>query len=242
MSSDILTVRVKQSKLNDKFDSQQGNSGALVNYQNPLVPEEDPIPGLFHSDQKKRINLDKRSHYIYLTKQVWLAPECHTVVPVYYRQGIILRPRRNSVLIEPNRNQTLLNKNRLFLHPGIYTREGYQMKVLITNFGNKPINLPRRLKVELSYEGKEEHTQNMNVLEPSQPLQVSPIQLAERRGYVIEQLNISENTVLHGEVNIQEKLIQLFLDNWNAVSIQGSDDGELDTTIIYYSMIGYHND
>ena len=122
-----------------------------------------------------------------------------------------------------------MNKNRLFLHPGTYIREGYQMKVLITNFGNKSMNLPRRLKIGRSYEGQEECTPTTNLLEPSQPLQISPIQLAERRAYVIEQLNISENTLLHGEVNIQENLIKLFLDNWNAIFIPGSDNGEMDT-------------
>ena len=100
------------------------------------------------------------------------------------------------------------------------------MRALITNFGNKSIDLPRRLKVGRSYEGREECTPTINVLEPSQPLQLSPTELAERRAYVIEHLNISENTLLYGEDKIQEKLIQLFLDNWNAIATLGSNYGK----------------
>ena len=96
------------------------------------------------------------------------------------------------------------------------------MKVLITNFGDKSIELPRELEVGTSHEGWEQQTPIMKVLEPVQPLPISPIQLAARRGYVIEQLKISENTMLQGEFDIQEKLIKLFIDNWNAISIRGS--------------------
>ena len=194
-----------------------------------MVAEEDPMPGLFHSDQKRKINFYTRGHNIYLTKKVNLSPECHTVVSVHYKRGLRLRRQRHSVLVEPKRNQTLLIKNRLLLHPGTYIREGHRMKVLITNFGDKSIELPKDLEVGTSHEGWEQQTPIMKVLEPVQPLPISPIQLAARRGYVIEQLKISENTMLQGEFDIQEKLIKLFIDNWNALSIRGSHGG-LDTT------------
>ena len=112
---------------------------------------------------------------------------------------------------------------RIFLHPGIYIREGRHIKVLITNYGGEAVHLTRNLTIGFSYE---DCTPTVNVLESSQPVQLSPIELSERRAYVIKNLNISQNTLLHGESKIQEKLIQLFLDHWDALSIPGSDNGK----------------
>ena len=146
------------------------------------------MPGLFHSDQKRKINFYTRGHNIYLTKTVNLSPECHTVVSVHYKRGLRLRRRRHSVLVEPKRNQTLLIKNGL-CYTLVPIREGHRMKVLITNFGDKSIELPRELEVGTSHEGWEQQTPIMKVLEPVQPIPISLIQLAARRGYVIEQLS-----------------------------------------------------
>ena len=123
------------------------------------------------------------------------ADRCMVMTAIMYLHGTLRLMRRYGVPFSCH-NKWPMRQLTNILHPGIYIRESYQMKVLITNFGNESIYLPRSLKVGRSYEGHEECTPTINLLEPSQPVQLSPIELAERRAYVIKHLNICKNTLL----------------------------------------------
>ena len=50
-------------------------------------------------------------------------------------------------------------------------------------------------------------------------LLLSPTELAERRAYIVEHLNLSQNPLLKNKRAMQEELIQIFLDNWEAISV-----------------------
>ena len=211
------------AKLNNNPELPKGNSGAQVNCQLPHAPEIDPIPGLLHSNQKMIIHCNGHGHPIHVMESVKLSPRCHTIVRVTTQISGEVTPLSNNVSVRPRIGPITMCNGRLFLHPGIYVREGRHIKLLITNYGSEAVLLPRNLTIGFSHEG---YLSTKRVLKSSYPVQLSPIELSERRTYVIKNLNLSQNILLHGEFKIQEKLIQLFLDHWDVLFIPGGDNSK----------------
>ena len=140
------------AKLNNNPELLKGNSGAQVNCQLPHVPEIDPIPGLLHSNQKMIIHCNGHSHPIYVMEPVKLSPRCHTIVRVTTQISGEVTPISNNVSVRPKMGPITMCSGRVFLHPGIYVREGRNIKVLITNYGGEAVHLPRNLTIGFSYE------------------------------------------------------------------------------------------
>ena len=69
-------------------------------------------------------------------------------------------------------------------------------------------------------------TVTVNALDHRAPTELSPTELAERRAYVAEDLNLFQNPLLKNKKVMQEKLIQIFLDNWGAISVSDTDYGK----------------
>ena len=226
--SDILNLRVNQIGPNDKVESLKDSPQAPITKQLPPTPKAEPMPGLLHSDKKKIMVWANSGRNIHNLDASILAPRCHNVIQVAYRAGEKLTHKKNSVLVQPKQNQKFLNKKGLFLHPGTYMREGDHINVLVTNFGKKSVPLPKNIKLGKVYEGIAYDTPTINVLDHRNPQHLSPSEAAERRAYVIEHLKISENPLLFGKHDIQEKLVQTFLDNWDAISVSDTDYGKTD--------------
>ena len=102
----------------------------------------------------------------------------------------------------------------------MYKREGDHINVLVTNFGKKTSSLPAVLKMGNAHEALAD---TVNVLDHRPPSELSPTELAERRTYIVEHLKLSQNPLLKDKKVMQEKLIQIFLDNWGAISVSDTD-------------------
>ena len=134
--------------------------------------------------------------------------------------------KNNDVLIQPKQNNWFLNRKGIFLHPGAYKREGDHINVLVTNFGKKTMDLLKFTKIGHVYEGLTCYTPTVNALDHRAPTELSPTELAERRAYVAKHLNLFQNPLLKNKKVMQEKLIQIFLDNWGAISVSDTDYGK----------------
>ena len=180
---------------------------------------QDAMPGLIHSEDKQAIKWAKTGRRVFTREKSSLAPMCHTVVPLTFGPGEKLNLKNNDVLIQPKQNNKFKNKKGIFLHPGAYKREGDQINVLVTYLGKKTMDLPKYMKVGHVYEGLTCDTTTVNTLDHRAPTELSPTELVERRAYVVEYLNLSKNSLLKDKKVMQEKLIQIFLYNWGAISV-----------------------
>ena len=227
-NSDILKLSVNQLEQEHRPNSVKGSSEASNSNQLPPPPDTKPMPGLLHSDKKKIMVWANSGRNIHNMEIARLAPRCHNVIQVACKPGEKLPRFKNSVLIQPKQNQKFMNKKGLFLHPGTYLREGNHINVLVTNFGKKEVTLGKGLKIGKTYEGVGYDTPTINTLDHRDERQLSPADLAERRSYVIEHLKLSDNPLLAGKAAVQEKLVQIFLDNWDAISVSDTDYGKTD--------------
>jgi hypothetical protein len=187
--------------------------------------EKDPMPGLLHSEKKKIMVWAKTGRAVFVKGTQIIEPQCHSVVTLAFRQGQKLEHKNNSVLIQPKQTSAFLNKHGLFVHPGAYKRVGDNINVLITNFGKMATKLPAHVKVGRILEGIAYEAPTLNVLDHRDPATLSPKEKAERREYIQQHLKLSVNPLLKNKPLEQEKLIQIFLQNWEAISVSDTDYG-----------------
>ena len=100
-----------------------------------------------------------------------------------------------------------MNKNLLFVHPGSYHRVGNEVKVLISNFGEKEVQLPVDINLGHITEAEEQLEAELNLLDHKPHKLLSEAELVERRSYIIQQLQLDENPILTERPEVKEEVI-----------------------------------
>ena len=150
-----------------------------------------------------------------------------TVVKMYRGKGgtPYQTPKQtsNDVVFVPKNDNKFLNNNMLFAHPGLLPREGNTVNVMISNFNDKDIYLPIFCNMGQILEVIEYEDSPINQLNHNPPEGLSAQEMAERRQYLVETLKLENNPMLTPKT--REEVIQLFLNNFDAVAISDADFG-----------------
>ena len=182
------------------------------------------LPGLAYGDNKRPIQFSNTEYSAYNHSEVMLKAGCSTVISAV---SIPIQVNtENDVFLFPKKDSSFLNSRSVWVHPGTYKRDGQATKVLVTNFGTKDVRLPKGCKVGKISEATA-YARSVNVVDHQPADQLSDEQLRERREYIITMLKLDENE-LFKDRKVKEQVIQMFLDNWDAVSISESDYGRAD--------------
>ena len=192
-------------------------------------PQEGPLPGVVYGDFKRPVQFDATHYNAYNKDEVILKAGCSTIVQTTtnaegsgYQCG-----SENDVFMFPKKDSAVLNRNLVWVHPGSYTRVGNITKVLVSNFGKKAFRLPKSCKLGHLSEATG-YAEAINVLDHRPLEQLSEEEVRERREYIITTLKLEENSLIKGEPGVKEEIIQLFMDNWDAISVSESDFGKTD--------------
>ena len=196
---------------------------------NNVDPHSEEVLGIDYNSTKRVILWGDTQTRIYNTQET-LLPSCHDII-VKVERGRdgqpALQPKKqeNSIFLSPKTNSKFLNDKKIFIHPGVYKREGNTIKIKITNYGKTDAYLPRGCTLGRIVEA-EEYSAEINALDHRSPEELNELELIERRTYIIDMLKLDENPLLDGKTETKEEVIQIFLHNWAAVSIHDADYGK----------------
>ena len=96
--------------------------------------------------------------------------------------------------------------------------------MLVSNLTDKEVILPADCQLGHVAEAYEDWEDEVNVLEQTDQ-ELNEEQLNEWRAYIIENLKLDDNELLKDKPEIREKIIQIFIDNRSALSINDHDYG-----------------
>ena len=162
---------------------------------------------------------------LYNREKVKLPAKCSTIVTLTSSGcNVNDQPAEgNSIFVKPKYDCKFANKNDLFMHPGCYRREGKDVKVLISNFGEQTIELPA--KCHLGHKLEAETDSLINQLSREEIHQLTEQEINEWRKFIIEELKLDENDKLNNNPEAKEEIINIFLQNRNAIAINDYDYG-----------------
>ena len=217
--SDILDLRINSVML-DTLESEPKSS--------------ETVPGVFYASHKKNIEFDDTYIGVSCPNKTLVKAGHTTTVLVQRGNGNLpaleLKNKSNDVYFRPKQNHTFLNRNMIFVHPGVYHRSGNYVKLQVTNFSHIDKYIPKYCHLGHILEANKHIYSNamINELNHKPHDQLSQSEWAERRQYIIDQLELDSNPELHNHSKIKEEIIKIFLDNWDAVSISEYDFGKTD--------------
>lgn len=192
------------------------------------VPSE--MPGVSYGEKKKTITWSSTRTRVCNVQKTCMKPGTVTVVNLSRGNSNKtvqpLKETENTVHLFPKYDNKFMNKNMLFVHPGTYHRVGNEVKVLISNFGEKEVQLPVDLNLGHIAEADGQIEAELNLLDHKPQELLSDAELVERRSYIIQQLKLDENSILNKKPEVKEEVIQIFMDNWDAVSVNDADYGK----------------
>ena len=186
------------------------------------------LPGVLRADNKKPVIFAHNRRGVYNQKKIKLVAGCHTVISLNYPRKTHLTRRDNNVLLEPKQDNNFLNRHSLFAHPGVYYRKGGTINILISNQGDEDVVLPPYCKIGNVCEGIEYGPARVNSLNHKPIGDLSPTELIERKEYIISTLKLDENVLLRDNKEAKERLIGIFMRNWDAVAVSEHDYGKTD--------------
>ena len=240
LSKSSIDTRIKS--VLDKFQSEgrnpwSGNTEILDMriHQVTEKQESTEIPGVFYKGNKKEIEWGNTAARVYNPQTQTLRAKHTTVVEVRIgkgdtrsnhptpRPGMVLN---NDVLLFPKKTQSWLNKHEVFVHPGVYYRNGNTCNIYVTNFSTKDCKLPKDCHLGNVKEAVRHMAPRVTSLDHRPVKQLSASELNERRQYIIEQLELKDHKVLQGNPEALEEVIQIFLKGWSAISIDETDFGK----------------
>ena len=195
------------------------------------ITPDDPMPGVNYGKNKSMIEWSETRRKVYSADKIHLKPGCMTVIPVSYSTQDSTNPKkklkeRNEVYLSPRANVNFLNKNSLFVHPGCYRRDGNETKVLVSNFGNQEVVLPKFCTIGYINESTGYIGERINLLDHRPQPELTEAEVVERRSYLIKGLKLDENPLLNNEPELKEEVLSIFMDNWDAVSVNEADFGK----------------
>ena len=214
----------------DKLKDQGGN---------PMISGEDildlrvntvnQIPGVNYATNKRPIEWSRTRARVYNRDKVLLKAGHMTAIPVQKgradQQTQFQGKQDNDVVLTPKYNNTFLNRKEIFVHPGVYSRKGDTINVMVTNFGIQDVVLPRSCNLGHVSEatGFMDH---INVVDHRPMGLLSEAEVVERRNFIIESLRLDDNPRLNADPESKEAIIQIFMDNFDAISVSGNDYGK----------------
>ena len=112
----------------------------------------------------------------------------------------------------------------LLVMPGIYTLQGNRVRVHVRNLSDIDRIIPETSVI--AYGSASEPMPTINALSHKEPELLTPEELAERKAFLIKSLKLNESPYLRDDRALQEKLMALLLDNFDAISIDDNDFGK----------------
>lgn len=190
---------------------------------------EDYLPGLYHKDGKKTVEFEDTKTAVHNVNKTLLKAG-HTTVILLSRGkgGRAAQPlckAVNDVYLHPKVDHKLLNSKGLLLQPGVHFRTGNTVQAQVTNFSNQDVYLPRDCHMGYIHEAIQHIDQGIHVLDHTPVNKLTEAQIIERREFIIQQLELDNNEVLQRDPAAREEVISIFMDNWDAVSVNEYDFG-----------------
>lgn len=124
-----------------------------------------------------------------------------------------------------SRCEYLSNEN-LFVMDGVYEIKDKTLNVNIFNVGSSTRSLKKGTKLCKVSPTQESDFEAVNSLNHKPTVDLSNIDIADRRKYIYDSLELDKNSLL--DKDQKTKLVDIFIDNFDAVSIGGSDFGTTD--------------
>ncbi len=227
-----IDVRIKQ--ILDRFKEDGSNPWSehsdildLRINQVDEVGNNFPLPGIFFKDKKKAITFSNTTVRVNLHKKTHLKAGHTTIASLQVGTGssATIKEDSNDVFLFPKKTNRWLNKKQVFVHPGTYHRESNEVKIHITNFGDQDQYLPKDMHLGNIAEALHHSNHSINTLDHRPVQQLTQKEVAERRSYIIKQLNLNDNIILKQNPDAKEEVIKIFMDGWDAISINESDYG-----------------
>ena len=188
------------------------------------------LPGVRLAENKKIMTWSNTHTRVCTTEKTLLKPN-HTTVVKLSRGGPAQEAQplpkvENDVFFFPKKDNKFMNKKMLFAHPGTFQRNANEVKVLITNLGNEEVKLPAHCNLGHISESEEQSQSDINLLDHRPPEMLTEAEIIERRSYIINQLSLDDNHLLTDKPEVKEEIVKIFIDNWDAVSINDADFGK----------------
>lgn len=231
------TIDSRVKLLLEKFKSEGENPWSekaeildlRVNQVDEDHDDQQDVPGVFYKDHKKAIEFSETSTRVSSYEKVLLKAG-HTTVVMLQRGRVNLPPpllhkQQNDVFLNPKKTNRWLNEKQIFVHPGTYHRDGNFVKVNVTNFSSIDQYLPQHCHVGNIVEAISHAKNGVNTLDHRPTAHLTEDELLERRTYIIQQLKLDDNAMLNQNPEHKEEVIQIFLDGWDAISINEADYG-----------------
>ena len=171
--------------------------------------------------RKTPVNYRDTREKVYNKNQITLKANCSTIVALTSPTAELVE--NNNVFIAPKYDCKFANKHSLFMHPGCYRRGSSDVNVLITNFKNTDVILPA--KCHLGHKLEAETNECVNQLSKAELPDLSEKELNEWRKFIIDELHLDENDHLNANPAVKEEIIDIFLQNRDAVATTDYDYG-----------------
>ena len=230
-----LDVRIKS--MLDKYELNgsnpySANSNILDLRVNEIQKGADDFPGTFRKDHKKSIEFSSTKINVFNPNRTVLKAGHTTVVELTRGSPTKLASvpirSQNDVYLCPKQDHTALNENGIFVLPGVYFRDSNNVKVHVLNLESTDKLLPKNCHMGHLLEAENHIENSINLLDHRSPTTLTQDELLERRSYIIDQLKLDENDILKDYPDIKEEVIRIFMDGWDAISIDDSDYGKTD--------------
>ena len=187
------------------------------------------LPGLVYGENKRPVEFSTTHYKGHSIDEVLLKANHSTVVAMVANSVSCPEGRdvpENDVFLFPKKDSKFLNDNLIFVHPGTYTRCGDRINVLVSNFGKKNVRLPQKCTLG-TYSEAVAYADAVNVLDHRPVEDLTSEELRERREYITTALRLDDNPVFK-DTAVKEQVIQMFLENFDAVSVSEFDYGKTD--------------
>ena len=120
-----------------------------------------------------------------------------------------------------------LNNNNLLPMQGIFNINNNEFVIPILNMGDKTLTIPSRVRLGKIYPGynKEQTDTEINTLDHRPETELTDKEIEERRAFLREQLSVKDMVI---DKEGQEKVIDIFMKYFDAVSVGPEDFGKSD--------------
>ena len=191
--------------------------------------DTDKLPGVFYKDQKKQIILADQHLNVYSKNRFKLEPQTNTVVTLTIGKNspnpLLCAKESNDVYLQPMVNNKLLNTREIFIHPGLYHRTKDTVSVLVANLSHKTQILPKGTKIGHIAETAEHVKCDINSLSHKPVSELTAKEKLEREEYIKQGLKLEENELLADKPQLRQQIINMFLENFDSISIDEYDFG-----------------
>ena len=173
--------------------------------------------------KKRPIHFDNNRVNLYNKQKVKIKAQCSSIITLTSPGKNHHSGDDNDVFLIPKTNCQFTNKNQLLVHPGCYRRKGQDTEVLITNFSGKDVTLPAQCNVGHKLEA--EAVTHVNELSRVKLTEMSESETNQWRKFIIEELRLDENDQLNQHPKIKEEIVDIFMQNRDAIAINDYDYG-----------------